>query len=66
MFVDHINRVGDVDAGFIERMFVPSNKLQGLCHKCHGLKTKQERKLAKTQEGLHQRSEQIWGDPVRL
>lgn len=42
--IDHIVNVGAVDAGFIRRMFVPSKKLQGLCKKCHDLKTKLERK----------------------
>lgn len=41
--VDHIQKVGDVDAGFILRLFVPSKKLQGLCKECHDMKTKEER-----------------------
>lgn len=41
--VDHIQRVGDVDAGFLTRMFCPSTQLQGLCKRCHDAKTKQER-----------------------
>lgn len=41
--VDHIQNVGDVDNGFITRMFVPSSKLQGLCKYCHNEKTKFER-----------------------
>lgn len=45
--VDHIDKVGDVDEGFIARMFVSSKKLQGWCDKCHNEKTKQERKAAK-------------------
>lgn len=45
--IDHIDNVGDVDAGFILRMFCPSNKLQGLCHECHKDKTKIERAFAK-------------------
>jgi len=43
VFVDHIQRVGDVDDGFIKRMFVSSEFLQGLCKKCHDVKTKAER-----------------------
>lgn len=42
--IDHIENVGDVDAGFILRMFVTSDKLQGLCKNCHNKKTKEERK----------------------
>lgn len=42
--IDHIKNVGDVDAGFITRMFVSSDKLQGLCTKCHNEKTRKERK----------------------
>lgn len=45
--IDHIVNVGDVDAGFIKRMFVPSNRLQALCKQCHGFKTKEERRLLK-------------------
>lgn len=41
--VDHIVNVGDLDDGFIPRMFVPSKMLQGMCHECHTLKTKAER-----------------------
>lgn len=40
--VDHIERVGEVDNGIIERMFVPSARLRALCGKCHGVKTKTE------------------------
>lgn len=42
-YIDHIENVGDVDSGFIERMFVSSDKLQALCKYHHDLKTKQER-----------------------
>lgn len=45
--IDHIENVGDVDHGFILRMFVPSKKLRALCKKCHDAKTKEERKRAK-------------------
>lgn len=46
VFVDHINAVGDVDGGFIERLFCPSSGLQALCKKCHDAKTRLERKHA--------------------
>jgi hypothetical protein len=42
--VDHITPVGDVDGGFIARLFCPSKKLQGMCKKCHDAKTREERK----------------------
>lgn len=45
--IDHIERVGAVDGGFIARLFCPSTGLQGLCHECHGAKTKQERAAAR-------------------
>jgi hypothetical protein len=45
--VDHIVNVGDVDSGFIERLFCSSNSLQGLCKLCHDVKTKGERKRDK-------------------
>ncbi len=41
--IDHIDKVGDVDEGFITRLFVPSTELQGICKECHDEKTKQER-----------------------
>lgn len=44
--IDHINQVGEVGQGFLERMFVPSKMLRGLCDKCHNEKTKLERKKA--------------------
>lgn len=47
IFIDHIVNVGDVDYGFINRMFVASKWLRGLCKKCHDIKTKEERKRAK-------------------
>jgi hypothetical protein len=40
--VDHIQAVGTFDGGYIERLFVPSDKLQGLCKKCHKKKTKKD------------------------
>jgi hypothetical protein len=45
--IDHIENVGEVDSGFIFRMFVPSIGLQGLCKKCHDKKTALERNVAK-------------------
>ncbi len=46
VFIDHITKVGEVDSGFIKRLFVASKYLQGLCKKCHDLKTKEERRIA--------------------
>lgn len=41
--VDHIERCGDVlEPGYVLRLMVPSQKLQGLCKECHDLKTKLE------------------------
>lgn len=45
--IDHRQNVGDVDGGFIERLFCPSSGLQGLCKKCHDAKTKLERAFKK-------------------
>ena len=52
VFIDHIKAVGDVDAGFIERLFCPSSGLQALCKKCHDKKTRLERKENKELEEL--------------
>lgn len=51
--VDHIDPIIDPNTGFtnwddvIKRMFVEEDKLQVLCHKCHQLKTQQEREQRK-------------------
>lgn len=43
--IDHIEKVGDLDGGFIARLMTPSINLQGLCTYCHADKTKEERRL---------------------
>lgn len=43
VFIDHIIQVGDLDAGYFERLFVSSKGLQALCRECHNAKTKAER-----------------------
>lgn len=43
--VDHITPVGTFNDGYVRRLFVPSDKLQGLCQKCHKVKTKADNKL---------------------
>lgn len=45
--IDHIKQVGDVDSGFIKRLFCPSDKLQGLCPGCHNIKTRLEKATQK-------------------
>lgn len=45
--IDHKRACGDVDGGYINRLFCPSQELQGMCPKCHNEKTKAERKAAK-------------------
>lgn len=53
VFIDHIKNVGDVDDGFIKRLFCCSKGLQALCKKCHQIKTNQERsELRKTKKIL--------------
>jgi hypothetical protein len=47
VFIDHIERVGDMDGGFIQRLFCPSSGLQALCKTCHQKKTNAERKMKK-------------------
>lgn len=41
--VDHLQNVGEVDEGFIKRLFVSSAQMQGLCSECHREKTNAER-----------------------
>jgi len=43
IFVDHLKKCGEVDDGYIRRLFVSSDKMQGLCNKCHNKKTKWEK-----------------------
>ena len=50
IFIDHIVRVGDLNGGFIKRLFTPLKNLQGLCKKCHDAKTKEERAFQKAKE----------------
>ncbi len=45
--VDHIIACGDVDNGYIDRLFTSSAGLQGLCKECHNAKTKLERQKLK-------------------
>lgn len=44
IFPDHIIPAGELDEGFIKRMFVPSSQLQALCAACHRKKTNAERR----------------------
>lgn len=50
--VDHIIAVGNLDAGFLERLWCSSAWLQGICDLCHNEKTKQERIEAKAEAKL--------------
>jgi hypothetical protein len=47
IYVDHIEPVGDLDDGFIPRLWCSSDRLQALCKKCHDEKTKLERQSKK-------------------
>jgi hypothetical protein len=47
VYSDHIVNCGDLDEGYIGRMFVPSKGLQGLCKKHHDEKTALEKKASK-------------------
>lgn len=41
--IDHVVAVGEVDGGFIKRLFCSSKGLMALCKKCHDAKTREER-----------------------
>lgn len=45
--IDHIIQCGDLDGGFLARLFCPSSALQGLCKDCHNAKTREERRIAR-------------------
>lgn len=42
--IDHIIACGELDSGFIDRMFVPSIGLKSLCGECHSIKSSEDRK----------------------
>ena len=42
--IHHLHTVGDIDSGFLERLFCPSKELLCLCPKCHKKLTDIERK----------------------
>jgi 3-dehydroquinate dehydratase len=44
VYIDHIKNVGELDAGFLDRLFISSHGLQALCKGCHDAKTRAERK----------------------
>lgn len=48
--VDHKIAVGDLDAGYFDRLFTPSKNLQALCADCHGAKTRADRKVMEAQK----------------
>ena len=48
IYVDHIEPIGTFHPEtYILRSFVPSDRLQGLCHDCHKIKTKADNALIK-------------------
>lgn len=48
IFIDHIKAVGTYDKNYIDRLFVSSDKMQGLCNDCHKVKTKVDLKEIST------------------
>lgn len=48
--VDHIEPCGELNGGYLKRLFCPSSQLQGLCHNCHCLKTKVERQSTRVKK----------------
>lgn len=53
--VDHMEQCGDVDEGFIKRLFCPSEELWGLCKPCHDIKTKAEKEATKVETAFIRR-----------
>lgn len=61
IYIDHIEAVGEMNEGYIKRMFVASKYLQGWCKKCHDEKTKAERRLKKkTKTKKVETSDESW------
>jgi hypothetical protein len=53
VFVDHIEAVGEIcGPDWLERMFIPSSKLQALCKQCHDKKTRIEKGKKKFTDGF--------------
>lgn len=50
--VDHNVEVGDLDGGYLERLWCSSSELTAMCAKCHNEKTKEERKRAKLKKDV--------------
>ena len=50
LYVDHVTPIGKIDAGFIERLWCPSKKLQAWCRRCHAKKTREEAKARAEEE----------------
>lgn len=50
--IDHNVEVGDLDSGYLERLWCPSSELTAMCAKCHNEKTKEERKRAKLKKDV--------------
>lgn len=48
--IDHTLRCGDVDSGYIKRLFCSSKHLRGMCDKCHKTKTKAEMTATKAKK----------------
>lgn len=57
--VDHTEKVGDVDSGFIERLFVGSHGLKGMCKTCHDEKTKAERREERARNPKPKREKRV-------
>ena len=43
--IDHLVPAGELGPGFLERLFVPSSQMQGLCKECHRVKTNEENRV---------------------
>ena len=52
--VDHIEKEGAVEGGYLDRLWISSTQLQGLCKRCHDSKTKAERKQDKEDNKMNE------------
>lgn len=58
IFVNHKITVGDVDEGFLKRMFVSADLLEGICDPCHKPITAAERKISSAKRKAEKKVQQ--------
>lgn len=58
--IDHMVPVGEVDDGFIRRMFCSSDRLKALCGPCHSVKTKADNASLRKKQRAAEAARGFW------